>query len=71
MYEQRATMGGYFDEVYEAKFRIGSMKARLGRPWPEIQQAAADYCVDPMFVAAIRHAENGAAGRELLAVRSR
>ena len=32
--------------------------------WPEIQQTAAEYCVDPMFVAAIRHAENGAPGRE-------
>jgi hypothetical protein len=32
--------------------------------WPEIQQAAAEYCVDPMFVAAIRHAENGEPGIE-------
>jgi FkbM family methyltransferase len=39
MYEQRATMGGYFDEVFEAKFRIGKMMERLGRPWAEIQQA--------------------------------
>lgn len=39
MYEQRAKMGGYFDEVFEAKFRIGKMKERLGHPWSEIQQA--------------------------------
>jgi tetratricopeptide (TPR) repeat protein len=39
MFEKRATMGGYFDEVYEAKFRIGKMKDKLSRPWAEIQQA--------------------------------
>lgn len=39
MYEKRSKMGGYFDEVYEAKFRIAKMKERLGHPWPEIQQA--------------------------------
>jgi FkbM family methyltransferase len=39
MFEQRAKMGGYFDEVYEAKFRIAKMKDKLGHPWAEIQQA--------------------------------
>ena len=39
MFEQRAKMGGYFDEVYEAKFRIGKMMEKIGRPWAEIQQA--------------------------------
>jgi len=39
MFEQRAKMGGYFDEVYEAKFRIGKMMQLLDRPWAEIQQA--------------------------------
>ena len=38
-FEQRSKMGGYFDEVYEAKFRIGKMMEKLGRPWAEIQQA--------------------------------
>jgi len=38
-FERRASLGGYFDEVFEAKLRIGKMKAKLGRPWPEIQQA--------------------------------
>ena len=38
-FEQRAKMGGYFDEVFEAKFRIGKMMEKLGRPWAEIQQA--------------------------------
>jgi tetratricopeptide (TPR) repeat protein len=38
-FESRAEMGGYFDEVYEAKFRIGKMEAKLDRPWAEIQQA--------------------------------
>jgi len=38
-FEQRATMGGYFDEVYEAKFRVGKMRQALERPWAEVQQA--------------------------------
>ena len=38
-FERRAEMSGYFDEVFEAKFRIGKMKAKLDRPWAEIQQA--------------------------------
>ena len=38
-FERRAEMGGYFDEVFEAKFRIGKMRAKLGRPWAEVQQA--------------------------------
>ena len=41
-------MGGYFDEVFEAKFRIGKMKARLERPWAEVQQAYLEaYAHDP------------------------
>ena len=32
--------------------------------WPEIVNVAADYAVDPMFVAAIRRAENGGPGKE-------
>lgn len=39
MFEKRASMGGYFDEVYEAKFRVATMKEQLKRPWPEVQQA--------------------------------
>jgi glycosyltransferase involved in cell wall biosynthesis len=38
-FEKRATMGGYFDEVYEAKFRVAKMKEKLGRPWAEVQQS--------------------------------
>ena len=38
-FEQRSKMGGYFDEVYEAKFRIGKMMEKIGRPWTECQQA--------------------------------
>lgn len=41
-FERRTEMGGYFDEVYEAKFRIGKMMAKLDRPWAEIQQAYLD-----------------------------
>jgi len=47
-FEQRATMGGYFDEVFEAKLRIGKMKAKIGRPWAEVQQAYLEaYAHDP------------------------
>jgi glycosyltransferase involved in cell wall biosynthesis len=47
-FEQRAKMGGYFDEVYEAKYRIGKMKEKLARPWAEIQQAYLEaYAHDP------------------------
>jgi len=38
-FQKRATMGGYFDEVYEAKYRIGKMMEKIGRPWAECQQA--------------------------------
>jgi tetratricopeptide (TPR) repeat protein len=38
-YERRAELGGYFDEVYEAKFRVAKMMQLLDRPWGEIQQA--------------------------------
>ena len=47
-FERRAEMGGYFDEVYEAKFRIAKMKAKLDRPWADIQQAYLEaYAHDP------------------------
>jgi predicted GH43/DUF377 family glycosyl hydrolase len=47
-FELRAEMGGYFDEVYEAKFRIGKMKALLERPWAEVQQSYLDaFAHDP------------------------
>ena len=38
-FERRAEMGGYFDEVFEAKLRIGKMKSKLERPWAEVQQS--------------------------------
>lgn len=41
-FEKRSQMGGYFDEVFEAKFRIGKMMDKVGRPWPEVQQAYLD-----------------------------
>jgi tetratricopeptide (TPR) repeat protein len=47
-FEGRTELGGYFDEVYEAKFRVGKMKAKLNRPWTEIQQAYFEaYAHDP------------------------
>jgi len=47
-FQRRAAMGGYFDEVYEAKYRVGKMKAKLDRPWAEIQQAYFEaYAHDP------------------------
>lgn len=47
-FERRAELGGYFDEVFEAKFRIGKMKQLLGRSWADVQQAYLDaYAQDP------------------------
>lgn len=47
-YERRTEMGGYFDEVYEAKFRVGKMRAKLDRPWTNVQQAYLEaYAHDP------------------------
>lgn len=47
-FERRAEMGGYYDEIYEAKFRVAKMKAKLDRPWSEIQQSYLDaYAHDP------------------------
>lgn len=47
-FEQRAKLGGYFDEVFEAKLRIAKMKTLLEHPWAEIQQAYLDaYAHDP------------------------
>ena len=47
-FEKRSQMGGYFDEVYEAKFRIGKMKDNLGHPWAEVQEAYLEaYAHDP------------------------
>jgi predicted GH43/DUF377 family glycosyl hydrolase len=37
-FERRAEMGGYFDEVYEAKFRIAKMMQAIDRPWADVQQ---------------------------------
>ena len=41
-YEKRATMGGWEEEVYYSKFRIGILRAILNKPWEEIQQAFLD-----------------------------
>jgi FkbM family methyltransferase len=47
-FERRTELGGYFDEVYEAKFRVAKMKAALDRPWPEVQDAyLAAHALDP------------------------
>lgn len=47
-FEQRAKMGGYFDEVYEAKFRVAKMMEEIDRPWGEIQQKFLEaYAHDP------------------------
>ncbi len=41
-FEKRATMGGYFDEVYEAKYRIAKMMDELDYPWSKVQQKYLD-----------------------------
>jgi hypothetical protein len=37
-YEQRAQLGGWHEEVYEALYRLGRVEGLLGRPWLEVQQ---------------------------------
>jgi tetratricopeptide (TPR) repeat protein len=47
-FERRSEMGGYFDEIYEAKFRVAKMKEQIGRSWAEIQQSYLEaYAHDP------------------------
>lgn len=41
-YRLRVSQGGWAEEVYEAKFRIGRVLDLLRRPWPEVQQAYLD-----------------------------
>jgi hypothetical protein len=38
-YARRAEMGGADQEVYHARYRIAESMARLGEPWPEVQDA--------------------------------
>lgn len=57
-YRRRVAMGGWPEEVYEAKYRIGRVLGRLGRPWPEVQQAYLDahafgpHRAEPLFAIA-------------------
>jgi FkbM family methyltransferase len=47
-YSKRATMGGYFDETFETKLRIGKMCEKLDRPWNQIVAAYLDaHTFDP------------------------
>lgn len=41
-YERRITLGGWDEEVFEAKYQIGRLKEQLARPWPEIVTAYLD-----------------------------
>ena len=38
-YARRAEMGGWDEEVYYSKLRVGESMARLNEPWPEVQDA--------------------------------
>ena len=38
LYEKRAKMGGWQEEVYESLFRMGRTAQAMNRPWPEVQQ---------------------------------
>lgn len=47
-YQKRAAMHGYFDETFEAKLRIGKMRAKLEQPWDQIMGAYLDaHTFDP------------------------
>jgi tetratricopeptide (TPR) repeat protein len=39
LYHRRVQLGGWAEEVYEAKFRIARVLKLLGTSWPEVQQA--------------------------------
>ena len=41
-YETRIAAGGWAEETFEAMLRRARLLAKLGRPWPEIQQAYLD-----------------------------
>lgn len=48
LYQMRIDMGGWPDEVYEARFRLARCLEALGRPWSEVQQAYLDaHAFDP------------------------
>ncbi len=49
MYRRRVELGGWKEEVYEAKFRIARMMEMLGESWGEVQQAYLDaYAFSPI-----------------------
>lgn len=37
-YKRRFDLGGWAEEAYEAKFRMGRVAGYLGKPWPDVQQ---------------------------------
>lgn len=41
-YMRRVAMGGWPEEVYEAKYRMARVSAKRGRPWPKTQQLYLD-----------------------------
>jgi len=48
MYRKRVELGGWKEEVYEAKFRIARVRHLLGHSWAEVQQSYLDaYAFSP------------------------
>ena len=41
-YERRFAIGGWFEEAYEAKYRMARCAKAMGKPWPEVQQLYLD-----------------------------
>ncbi len=39
IYERRATLAGFFEEVWYSLYQIAVLKERLGHPWPEVLTA--------------------------------
>lgn len=48
LYQRRIELGGWADEVYEARFRLARCMATTGAEWPHVQQAYLDaHAFDP------------------------
>lgn len=64
-YAERVALGGWREEVYEAKYRMARLAERLGRPWPEVQERYLDafsfapHRAEPLAALALHHQQEG------------
>jgi glycosyltransferase involved in cell wall biosynthesis len=75
LYERRATMGGWDEEVWYAAYQVGRMRHLLGMAWPLVLDAyLAAYAyrparLEPLYYIAKHHRENGEPGLAYLYAR--